>query len=122
MTTIDGHHPCLMDAMGAVNERKRAAGAEPPDPDGSEELVAMDARLLLMGFEVDYLELGFALQAVTDTHRRALAELEAQGVTDTDALVGLAGVSFVEGLAVGMMLADLRAAGAAAKAREVDHG
>lgn len=95
--------PTLADAMDAINERKRAAGATPDAP------ATIDARLMLLGYEVDPRELAHAIDLVHRTQKGIIDELILTGGAGLDEIAGQATVSFVEGLAVGLALAEQRA-------------
>jgi len=95
--------PTLADAMDAINERKRAAGATPDEP------ATIDARLILIGYELDPREIQHAMQLVHQTQKGIIDELILTGSAGLDEIAGQATVSFVEGLAVGLALAEQRA-------------
>lgn len=95
--------PGLIDAMVTVNDRKRAAGATPEQP------TTIDARLLVSGHDVDQHDLTRAIAIVGDTQRAILTD---HGLADDwlETALEQAAVTFVEGLAVGLALAQLRRA------------
>ena len=102
-------HPCLMQAMARLNERKASAGAS---ADGKP--VPIDARLLLMGLEeIDHGELVDAMALVVTTNLAIMGELvvaagEEGEALDLARLAAQTGTAFVEGLGVGLMLCHLR--------------
>lgn len=101
-------HPCLMQAMAAVNQRKASAGAS---TDG--EPTKIDIRLIMVGLEeVDHAELVDAMALVATANYGIIRDLiEAsteEDPLDLTAVAATTATAFAEGLTVGLMLCHLR--------------